>query len=540
MMPSIFDKIATLGPEMILGLGACLCLGLGLAPNIAVRRSCALVAWLTLLLAFFFIKDESSVLFAAAGMTAYIKRAIVGLGLLLLMAVLTLPSQWTGTLDEEHLHHRFDPALAFRGEFFAFFLLSLAGTMLTAGASDLVWLFLSLELASLPTYVMIAISRQRVEAYEAAVKYFFLGAFAVALFLFGFTLIYGASGATDFAAIRRSILFAGQPSALMIVGLALAVLGISFKIAAFPMHFYAPDVYQGAAAPIAAFLAFVPKTAGFVALMLLLNIPETLPPALLGLIAVQAVLTMTVGNVLGLLQTSVKRMLAYSSIAHSGYMLLGLLAPPMLIPVAGPGSALGNGYAGILFYLVAYGLATVAAFAVIALLERNGEEADHFDDMAGLAYRHPVLATILLLSVFSLMGLPPLVGFAGKVYLFGSVFSRANVYPWFVWLVVIAVINSAVSGVYYLRLAGVCFFESPKDRLELVTSPTRWLAACAAAVLVTALGIVANPLVSASRSAFMPPQPSSTAAIPPARSAAPASVPTWPTTTTPQSTSPTF
>lgn len=505
-MATIADKLASLKPEMVMGAGACLCLILGLAPRLDLRRLCAAVAALALLLAGALVSADPGDGFIPPSLAWFVKLMVVAVGLLLVMAAASLPLSWRHTRDNEADPRRFDPGQAMSGEFFAFFLLSLTGLMLCAGAGDLVWLFLALELASLPTYVMVCVSRPRAAAHEAAVKYFFLGAMATAVFLLGFTFLYGATGFTDLSSIAATA--AASPESLpplMTAGLVLAVLGIAFKIAAVPMHFYAADVYQGAAIPVTAFLAFVPKAAGFIALMLLLQTAGPMPQPLVALLWLMAAATMTIGNVLALLQTSVKRLLAYSSIAHSGYMLVGLLAPPQGFASA-ENAALGNGYTGILFYLTGYALATIAAFAVLGMLRRGGEEADDINDLAGLASRHPLLAGVMVVSMLSLIGLPPMIGFLGKVYLFGSVIAQADGRPAFLVLVVLGVLNSAVSAVYYLRVAAICFFSAPGQGVVLEVAPARTFSAVIAAVMIPLLGIFASPLVDASRRAWPGPQ----------------------------------
>jgi NADH-quinone oxidoreductase subunit N len=310
---------------------------------------------------------------------------------------------------------------------------------------------------------------------------------SAAVFVYGFALIYGATGYTDFANIRAALEGGQQVSLpLLTLGVVLSVLGISFKIAAVPMQFYAADVYEGAETSITAFLAFVPKTAGFAALILLFALigwplsdyqhGEALIYLLWGLAAV----TMTFGNVLALLQNNVKRVLAYSSIAHSGYLLVGLIAGT---GAAGAGS-LSNGIAAMLFYLIAYGLGTIAAFAVLGCLHEDGDEAQSFDAISGLARRRPGLAGVLLLSMLSLIGLPPLIGFFGKIYLIGSVFEAG-----FNVLVVILVLNSAVSAAYYLRIASVAFFGRPRDTVEPVRAPARVTGAAIAGVTALLLGL---------------------------------------------------
>ncbi|MEE9403392.1 MAG: NADH-quinone oxidoreductase subunit N, partial [Algisphaera sp.] len=408
-------------------------------------------------------------------------------------------------------------SLSARGEFYAFFLLSITGVMLTAGATDLVWLFLALELTSLPTYVMIATTRDRTVAHEAAVKYFFLGAMSAALFLYGFALIYGATGFTEFGAIAATITTSSEtglahPSPLMLLGIVLAVLGLCFKVAAVPMHVYVADVYQGAATPVTAFLAVVPKVAGFAALILVLQLLglDRLPMPIVYLLAAIGVLTMTLGNVLAIIQTNLKRVLAYSSVANSGYMMLGLMAG-----LGTPGQALGNGPAAVLFFLLVYGLGSIGAFAVISMLQAqrgahhpiaaqdNGVADDlEYDDIAGLWWRSPVLGGVLLVSTLSLVGMPPLAGFLGKLYLIGGVFEAG-----FYGLVIVLVINSAVSAGYYLRIAMTTFFGTPNGPVaEVIPSGRRGPRVVGALLTVFAALIMggwpANRMVRNTREAF--------------------------------------
>jgi len=510
-MTHLSEKIATLWPEIILLTAACMAMLMGLSSRLMIRKATFWVTAGAMLLAAVAViliqslADHQSVQagWLAPSMVAFIKLAIIGVGLLILLVAGAVPANLHQAQDEESqtaMGKLFEPANVISGEFFAFFLFSLTGAMLCAGAADLVWLFLALELTSLPTYVMVAITRDRIDALEAAVKYFFLGAMAAAVFLFGFTLIYGATGSTDFSVISRFVQLHGI-SPLMITGLVLAILGISFKIAAVPMHFYAADVYQGAAVPVTAFLAFVPKTAGFVSLIALLGLirlhpdPSACQP-LNWLLWIIAALTMTTGNVLGLLQNNVKRVLAYSSIAHSGYMLLGLLA---LNSQTSQTPHLGNGAAALLFYLVAYGLANLAAFAVLGCVRTRGREAQTFDDIAGLGRRTPALGAIMLVSVLSLIGLPPTIGFIGKVYLLGSAIQHG-----YTGLVIIAVINSAISVVYYLRIAAACYFEKPNEHTHPVSVLSRRIGAAIAAIAAIALGLAGSRLVDAANDATNP------------------------------------
>jgi NADH-quinone oxidoreductase subunit N len=297
----------------------------------------------------------------------------------------------------------------------------------------------------------------------------------------------------------------GGISLVGIVGMILTVIGLSYKIAAAPMHFYAPDVYEGAASPVTAFLAFVPKTAGMLALMLMLATmgwsghhgPDGeyagLPQSVMTTLWMIAVLTMTLGNVGAILQQSVKRVLAYSSIAHSGYMLIGVIAGPHMGV---------SGIDAVLFYLLAYGVMNTAAFAVLSALERQGQEIESMEDLAGLRVRHPAMATVMAVAAGSLLGVPPLLGFWGKLYLF-----IAGVQAEQIALVVIAGLNSAVSAWYYLRLIALPVMNKPTAQSETITAnPYPWprIAGIVTAVLVVALPVFVGQLVKASRDATQP------------------------------------
>jgi len=493
---SIIDKLAAIVPEIIIAIGATVCLFIGLSSSLRWRKATVWVAGLTLAASVAVPAIVPQLDLAETGFAAYAKVAIAVVGILLVMVAASVPGSLKLAREVDSGQVEFDAGLVARGEFFAFMLLSLAGAMLCAGASDMVWLFLALELTSLPTYVMVATGRDKTAAQESGVKYFFLGAMSAAIFLYGFTMIYGATGYTDLAEIRAFLRTQDELPPLLLLGFVLSVIGLMFKIAAVPMHAYAADVYEGAHVAVTTFLAFVPKTAGFLALIMLLSlIGWPLPAELNWLLWVLAALTMTVGNVLGLLQTSVKRVLAYSSIAHSGYILVGLLVGPGIAQAAGAESYIGNGLGAVLFYLVAYGLATLGAFAVLGSLEVDGDEAQTFDDISGLHRRQPILAAVMLLSVLSLIGLPPLVGFLGKIYLFGSAIAQSDTHPHYVYLVIIAVINSAISAVYYLRIVGACYFGDPSHKTTTAPAPSRQLAATLAAVLALVLGITGNWLV---------------------------------------------
>ncbi|MEY2714143.1 MAG: NADH-quinone oxidoreductase subunit [Planctomycetota bacterium] len=495
-------KLTLIAPEILLFIGSVVVAVLGLSRNAGVRRAVPMITALFLaasvgVTAWVYRGDavaQSGLMMPMLG--AYAKALIAMIAILLVMvAGASIDRRLEEAFDAGRA--AFDPIRVMRGEFFSFFLLSVAGTMLIANAGDLIWMFLALELASLPTYVMVAVSRGTRRAQEAAVKYFFLGALSAATFLYGFALLYGATGTFELAAMADFFRQNGVPT-IGYIGAVLAIIGIGFKLAAVPMHFYAPDVYEGASSATTAFLGFIPKIAGVLALMVLLNVfgaanlggdgsPHWLPAPITGTLWMVAVLTMVLGNIGALLQRNVKRMLAYSSIAQSGYLLIGLLAGPEK-----------GGFDAVLFYLLGYGVTNTAMFAVLASLERNGEDVETLDDLSGLRTRHPVLAWMLAASAISLIGMPPLIGFFGKLALFSSALEAGQVQ-----LVVIAAVNSAISAFYYLQLVAVPMLGQPNARTEAVQAvPSSWprMAAilCGIGVIVLPFGL--DQLVKAASS----------------------------------------
>lgn len=528
-MNEFTEKIVTLWPEIIMLVGAVACLTAGLSPSAAVRKATPWVAATAMGLAWIvtLISPVAEHPLGFDGMVPFVKCLLLAMGLILLLVNVGVPEALIQNLASEQsafTSAKFEPGNAVRGEFYAFFLLSLTGAMLTAGATDLVWLFLALELTSLPTYVMIATSRDRAAAQESAIKYFFLGAMSAAIFLYGFALIYGATGFTEFGqiagAVREMTVDGGEPSMLLILGVSLAVLGLCFKVAAVPMHMYTADVYEGAATPVTAFLAVVPKIAGFAALILVLGLVGWgysggaagggLPAPIAQLLAILAVLTMTIGNVLAIIQTNIKRVLAYSSIAHSGYLLTGLVAGLSATSVAqSETGALGSGVAAVLFYLLVYAMGTVGSFAVLACIRAKHPDGDRehdtvtYDDIAGLWWKNPVLAGIMLVAMLSLVGMPPLAGFIGKVYLIGGVYTAGY------WaLAIIIVINSAISAGYYLRIAMTCFFGEPSYDVNYAKVPTLIVGAAITTAAAFALGgFPANGIIKNAHDAVMPSAP---------------------------------
>ncbi len=330
------------------------------------------------------------------------------------------------------------------GEYYALLLLSAVGAMLMGASRNLVVLFLGLEILSFPLYTLAALARRSRRSQEAGLKYLLLGAFATAFFVYGVALIYGATGTADLSQIARATF-----SPLLGVGVALLTIGLAFEAALVPFHAWAPDVYEGAPLPVTAFMSVVAKIGAFAGFIRVF--PFALPN-LAGdwaqVLAAVAVATMILGNLAALLQSNIKRLLAYSSVAHAGYILIGVVSS---------GTA---GMSSVLFYLLVYAAMNLGAFGVLLLLERRGEEADRLDDLAGLVGRAPWAAAVLALCMVSLAGLPPTAGFIAKLYLFRAALAEHQIA-----LALVGVLTSVVSVYYYLRVAYVALSSGAPEGL---------------------------------------------------------------------------
>jgi NADH-quinone oxidoreductase subunit N len=356
-----------------------------------------------------------------------------------------------------------------RGEFYALLLFATAGMGILAGAGELMTAFLGLEMSSISSYILAGFRRNAEKSNEASLKYFVLGSFATAFFLYGIAMIYGATGTTRFDAIQQ-LLSNSTPSSLLALGLALMFVGLGFKVVAAPFQVYAPDVYEGAPTPVTAVLASAPKAATFA---LMLRIFYTAFGSAGNLwfwvIWVAAVLSMCIGNFAALTQTNVKRMLAYSSIAHAGYILVAFTASTTI------------GAASVLFYLAAYALMKLGAFLVVAQLGGVGEKRLAIKDYSGLGVQQPALAACFSLFLLSLLGLPATGGFLGKFYAFQAALDSR-----IVWLVVIAALNSIVGAYYYLRVIVAMYFWDPQQEF----APSVVTPAIATALVIAAAGTI--------------------------------------------------
>lgn len=384
------------------------------------------------------------------------------------------------------------------GEFHSLLLFATAGMMLMASGGDLVIIFLGLELLSIATYVMAGFRRTDLRSNESSMKYFILGSFSSAFLLYGIALTYGGTvtgaGGAGTTNIRLIAQRAGEGpyAALLYAGAAMMLVGFAFKIATAPFHVWTPDVYEGAPTPVTAFMAAGPKAAGFAGFMrvFLFAFPfvaaapaaSQLHSAWLGALFVIAILTMTVGNLAALVQTNVKRMLAYSSIAHAGYALVGFIAAGATADASDRQAAI----ASVVFYLLAYGVMNLGAFAVVTVIARGGDRRTEIEDYNGIGFLAPALSLTLSLFLLSLLGVPLTAGFMGKVFVFRAALAQGGQDSRLLWLVVIGVLNTAVSAYYYLRLVVSMFF---RERTSQWAQP-RIPASIAVALVLTVLGVL--------------------------------------------------
>jgi len=367
----------------------------------------------------------------------------------------------------------------FRGETFVLTLFALLGMQVMVSGNNFLTLYLGLELLSLSLYAMVALERDHPGAPEAAMKYFVLGALASGMLLYGMSMIYGATGSLDIDLVARSVLGKDANGLLLTFGLVFVVSGIAFKLGAAPYHMWVPDVYQGAPTAVTLLIGTAPKLAAFaLTLRLLSGALQGTAFDWQGMLIVLSLLSMVIGNLIAISQSNIKRMLAYSTIANMGFMLLGVLAADL------------NGYSAAMFYTIAYVFTSVASFGMVMLLSRAGFEAEALDDFKGLNQRSPWWALMMLLVMFSLAGLPPTIGFYAKFSVI-----QAAINAGFVWLAVVAVGTSLVGAFYYLRVVKLMYFDDPVDRSPLDTRADTRVLLSTNGVLLLVLGVLPQPLM---------------------------------------------
>ena len=369
----------------------------------------------------------------------------------------------------------------FSGEFFSLVLFATLGMMVMISAGNFLTLYLGLELLSLSLYAMVALRRDSVVATEAAMKFFILGALASGFLLYGMSLVYGATGgALDITRVTEAIQSGVANPKVLVVGLVFIIAGISFKLSVVPFHMWVPDVYQGAPTAVVLFIGSAPKLAAFGFIMrLLVEGMGGMVADWQGMLIILAVLSMVVGNLAAIMQTNIKRMLAYSTISHMGFMLLGII------------SADTNGYSSAMFYIVVYVIMTLGTFGMIMLLSREEYEVEKLDDFKGLNRRSPWYAFITLLFMFSLAGIPPTVGFYAKLSVLQAVMGAG-----YVWLAIVAVLFSLVGAFYYLRIVKLMYFDEPESDAPITPNGDVELLISANGMAVLILGIFPQTLMT--------------------------------------------
>ncbi len=383
-------------------------------------------------------------------------------------------------IEQEEINH---------GEYYVLLLFATVGMFIMASAADLITVFLGLELMSIALYILAGFNREKVESTESSLKYFLLGAFATGFLLYGMALVFGAAGTTNLKGIAQAVQENSLHSkSLLIMGIGLMVIGLGFKVASVPFHMWTPDVYEGAPTAVTAFMSVGPKAAGFAAFFRVFYVAFAgVADDWYAIIWVLAALTMTVGNLSALVQNNIKRMLAYSSIAHAGYVLVGLVAVNNL------------GSSAVLFYMLAYAFMNIGAFTVVIVLGKKGEENLNFSDYSGLASKQPALAFAMAVFMLSLAGIPPLAGFVGKFYIFSAAIKSG-----FVGLAIIGVINSVISVYYYLRVTVLMYMKDPEKEFDsLSLSPLTIVVLFISVLAIIQLGVFPSIMLDLAQSSSL-------------------------------------
>ena len=368
----------------------------------------------------------------------------------------------------------------FKGEFLTLSMFAILGMMIMVSSASFLTLYLGLELLALCMYALVAFDQESNDGPEAAMKYFVLGALASGILLYGISMIYGATGALDFATVNQAISAGGLDQIVLVFGLVFLVIGIAFKFGAVPFHMWVPDVYHGAPTAVTMFVGSVPKIAAFaLAMRILVDGLGALHTDWQGMLTILAVLSMAIGNVIAIAQSNIKRMLAYSTISHVGFIFLGILA------------GTNEGYTAAMFYTIVYAIMALGAFGMIAIMSNKGFEADQLDDLKGLNQRNPWFAGMMMLLMFSMAGVPPTVGFFAKLFVLDAVISIDMV-----WLALVAVAFSVIGAFYYIRVVKIMYFDKPEDEAPFVAGTDTKIIFSINGLTVLALGLFPTALMS--------------------------------------------
>ncbi len=476
-MPDI-QTLILISPELVLTILGLLIL---LVDLIWHEKSSGVLPWLTVL---GFISALAATLYIwGSNIAIFAEMYVVDLFALFFKVVAAIAGILIVLVSIDYLKNR----TPFKGEFFAIFTFSVLAMTMVASSASLLMIYLSIEFLSYTSYLLTGFLREDKKSNEAAIKYFLYGAITSAVMLYGLSLLYGATGSLNLTEIAKAFAATVDPSMRMVafVSTALVLAGLGFKISLVPFHQWAPDAYEGAPTPVTAFLSVGPKAVGFAALI---RVAMTALPAFqegwVPLLAFISVITMTLGNLIALRQTNVKRLLAYSSIAQAGYMLIGVVAMNV------SGSSPFTGLNGVLIYLFAYLFTNLGAFICVIAIE-NATGIVEIPDYAGLIKRAPLVAALFVVFFLSLAGIPPTAGFIGKFFVFGAALREG-----FLYLAVIGVINSVISVFYYFGIVRQAFFEAPKDATPIRVAPLVTLSLIVTAGLVLALALYPEPLLN--------------------------------------------
>ncbi|MET3118137.1 NADH-quinone oxidoreductase subunit N [Undibacterium sp. GrIS 1.8] len=381
------------------------------------------------------------------------------------------------------------------GEFYVLALFSLLGQMVMISGNNFLVIYLGLELMSLSLYALVALRRDHTISTEAAMKYFILGALASGFLLYGISMLYGATGSLDLAEVAKASASPAANKLILVFGIVFLVAGLAFKLGAVPFHMWVPDVYQGSPTVVTLLLGGAPKLAAF-AICFRLLVEGLFPMAVdwQQMLIVLAVMSMAIGNITAIAQTNLKRMLAYSTISQMGFMLLGLLSGV----VDGNTSFAAEAYSASMFYSITYVLTTLGTFGVIMLLSRSGFEAENLDDLKGLNKRSPWFALVMLLLMFSLAGIPPMMGFYAKLSVLKAVLATGHV-----WLAVAAVLFSLIGAFYYIRIVKLMYFDLPADNSPIIASTDMRIVLSINGIVVLAMGLMPGALMAACSNAII-------------------------------------
>ncbi|MCK4738708.1 MAG: NADH-quinone oxidoreductase subunit N [Deltaproteobacteria bacterium] len=478
-MPIGLNDIIAILPEIIVSLSACVLLIVDLFIPKGKKFFIGGIAILTVMVAAFvsfYIAGAGltgmtvfSGMFAADGFGFFFKGIFFVIAILVILLSLSY-------VDTEGIEN---------GEYYIFILFSLAGMMVMASGVDLLSIYLGLELMSLPVYILTGYAKLNKRSNEAAMKYVVLGAFSSGILLFGISLIYGITGTTELTGIATALSAGGAEHGALIIAVVMLVAGFGFKIAGVPFHMWSPDVYEGAPTPITAFMSVGPKAAAFAVILRVFL--DGLAPAYdtwYLILSIVAVGSMVVGNIVAIAQTNLKRMLAYSSIGHAGYALLGVIAGGE------------EGVASVMYYMLVYAFMNLGIFAVMLYMRTTKRSGELISDYTGLAKKNAPLAFVMLLFLFSLAGIPPTAGFIGKFYVFMALIHAGHIY-----LAVIGILLSAVAAYYYIRIIMLMYMKEPEGEFEFVRSRPILYVLTLTAVVVIILGIFPGDLLSLAQSA---------------------------------------